>query len=56
MRDGWSVEVPSHRIDIGLEEDLLDEIARQHGFDKFPPLFRRQATVRVFLLKPKNAL
>ena len=34
--DGWSVEVPSHRIDIGLEEDLLDEIARHHGFDKFP--------------------
>jgi len=34
--DGWSVEVPSHRVDIALEEDLLDEIARQYGFDKFP--------------------
>ncbi len=34
--DGWSVEVPSHRIDISREEDLLDEIARHHGFDKFP--------------------
>ncbi len=34
--DGWSVEVPSHRTDIALEEDLLDEIARHHGFDKFP--------------------
>src|SRR5207247_5848945 len=34
--DGWSVEVPSHRMDISREEDLLEEIARHHGFDKFP--------------------
>ena len=34
--DGWSVEVPSHRIDISREEDLLDDIARHHGFNKFP--------------------
>lgn len=34
--DGWTVSVPSHRIDINGEEDLLDEIARHHGFDKFP--------------------
>jgi phenylalanyl-tRNA synthetase beta chain len=34
--DGWSVEVPSHRLDIVREEDLLEEIARHHGFDKFP--------------------
>ncbi len=34
--DGWSVQAPSHRIDIRREEDLLEEIARHHGFDKFP--------------------
>jgi phenylalanyl-tRNA synthetase beta chain len=34
--DGWSVEVPSHRIDIAQEADLLDEVARHYGFDKFP--------------------
>src|SRR5262249_23541997 len=33
---GWNIDVPSHRIDIDREEDLLDEIARHHGFDKFP--------------------
>ncbi len=33
---GWSIGVPSHRIDVTGEEDLLDEIARHHGFDKFP--------------------
>ncbi len=27
---------PSHRPDISREEDLLEEIARHHGFDKFP--------------------
>jgi phenylalanyl-tRNA synthetase beta chain len=34
--EGWNVEVPTHRIDITREEDLLDEIARHYGFDKFP--------------------
>jgi phenylalanyl-tRNA synthetase beta chain len=32
----WSVEVPSFRVDLRGEEDLLEEIARHHGFDKFP--------------------
>jgi phenylalanyl-tRNA synthetase beta chain len=35
-RDGWSIEVPTHRIDIALEEDLLDEVARHYGLDRFP--------------------
>jgi phenylalanyl-tRNA synthetase beta chain len=34
--DGWSVEVPTFRVDLAAEEDLLEEIARHHGFDKFP--------------------
>jgi phenylalanyl-tRNA synthetase beta chain len=34
--DGWSVEPPSHRPDIRREVDLLEEIARHHGFDRFP--------------------
>ena len=34
--DHWSLEVPSHRLDVTREEDLLEEIARHHGFDKFP--------------------
>src|SRR5205814_5746921 len=34
--DSWSVEVPSHRMDVTREQDLIEEIARHHGFDKFP--------------------
>lgn len=34
--EGWSVQLPSHRQDITREEDLLEEIARHHGFDQFP--------------------
>ncbi len=34
--EGWTIEVPSHRLDITREEDLLEEIARHYGFDKFP--------------------
>jgi phenylalanyl-tRNA synthetase beta chain len=34
--DGWTLVAPSHRIDMSIEEDLLEEIARHHGYDKFP--------------------
>jgi len=40
---GWNIEVPTFRVDLAGEEDLLEEIARHHGFDKFParlPVFR----------------
>jgi phenylalanyl-tRNA synthetase beta chain len=33
---GWSVEVPPFRQDVRREEDLLEEIARHHGYQKFP--------------------
>ncbi len=32
----FAVRVPSFRADLALEEDLIEEIARVHGYDKIP--------------------
>ncbi|MBW8312581.1 MAG: phenylalanine--tRNA ligase subunit beta [Rhizobium sp.] len=34
--DGWSVLPPSRRFDIAIEEDLVEEIARIHGYETIP--------------------
>jgi len=33
---GWIVSVPSHRFDIVIEADLIEEVARIHGYDCIP--------------------
>ncbi|HEX7487022.1 MAG TPA: phenylalanine--tRNA ligase subunit beta [Vicinamibacterales bacterium] len=39
---GWRVQVPTVRVDILREVDLIEEVARHHGYDRvpyhFPPL------------------
>jgi phenylalanyl-tRNA synthetase beta chain len=34
--DGWRATPPSRRFDIAIEEDLIEEVARIHGYDKVP--------------------
>lgn len=34
--DGWIVTPPSHRFDISIEADLIEEVARIHGYDALP--------------------
>ena len=34
--DGWNVLPPTRRFDIAIEEDLIEEIARIHGYDAIP--------------------
>ncbi len=38
MGDGepWAVGVPSYRLDVRRPVDLVEEIARIHGYDRFP--------------------
>jgi phenylalanyl-tRNA synthetase beta chain len=35
--EAWQVEVPSHRFDVRLEVDLIEEIARLYGYDALQP-------------------
>ena len=34
--DGWLVTPPSRRFDLEIEEDLIEEVARIHGYDAIP--------------------
>ncbi len=34
--DGWRVTPPAHRFDIGIEADLIEEVARVVGFEAIP--------------------
>ncbi len=34
--DAWLVTPPSHRFDIQIEADLIEEVARLHGYDSIP--------------------
>ncbi|MCK7592810.1 phenylalanine--tRNA ligase subunit beta [Pseudomarimonas salicorniae] len=34
--EGWRVTAPSRRFDIAIEEDLIEEVARIHGYDRIP--------------------
>ncbi len=36
--DSFAVTPPSYRFDIEIEEDLIEEIARVHGFENIPAL------------------
>lgn len=35
----WRVTVPPHRVDVGREIDLVEEVARHHGYERLPSTF-----------------
>jgi len=52
----FSVQIPSWRLDVEREVDLLEELARIHGYNKFPntlPAFR--GAVETLPDEPKDA-
>jgi phenylalanyl-tRNA synthetase beta chain len=42
--DGWRVTPPTRRFDLAIEEDLIEEIARIHGYDAIPTTLPGGAT------------
>lgn len=50
--DGWQVTPPSRRFDLALEEDLIEEVARIHGYDAIPATLPGGATR---LVQPSEA-
>ncbi|HSK10151.1 MAG TPA: phenylalanine--tRNA ligase subunit beta [Vicinamibacterales bacterium] len=36
---GWDVRVPTARVDIAREADLIEEVGRHYGFDRIPSTF-----------------
>ncbi len=52
--DGFLVQAPTYRFDITREEDLIEEIARLHGYDKIPAI---APTANLSMLpQPENRL
>ena len=50
--DGWTVLPPTRRFDIAIEEDLVEEVARIHGYDAIPTT---TPTGEVRLVAPSEA-
>lgn len=48
-----AVDVPSHRLDVRIESDLIEEVARVHGYDKIPT--RDEISIRVAPPQPRAA-
>lgn len=39
--EGWRVSLPTFRLDVSREVDLIEEVARHYGYDRFPARLRR---------------
>ncbi|HJY41880.1 MAG TPA: phenylalanine--tRNA ligase subunit beta, partial [Steroidobacteraceae bacterium] len=42
--EGWHVTPPTRRFDLAIEEDLIEEVARIHGYDAIPTTLPGGAT------------
>lgn len=46
VKPSFQIEVPTWRPDVRLEEDLIEEIGRVHGYEKIPELLPQGTTPR----------
>jgi phenylalanyl-tRNA synthetase beta chain len=46
--DGWDRDRAARRFDLAIEEDLIEEIARIHGYDAIPTTLPAGASARGF--------
>jgi len=54
-REGvWRAEVPSFRVDIEREADLIEEVARFYGYDKIPSKVTPPASLEPFIDKKRE--
>lgn len=52
--EGWLVHAPSHRFDISIEADLIEELARIRGYQTIP--LTRPHTTMEFLTAPERKI
>ena len=45
----WQVQVPSFRVDVEIEDDLVEEVARHYGYDQIQSTYPQAAAVGSFL-------
>jgi len=48
-KGSWDVTVPGFRIDVGQEDDLVEEVARHHGYDVVPSTYPAPSSAGHFL-------
>ena len=40
QHNGWLVQPPGFRFDIGIEADLIEEVGRIYGYNRLPSVFQ----------------
>lgn len=53
--EAWQIKIPSHRFDISLDVDLIEEIIRLHGYDKLPGA-KMNTTIQAGNINPLESL
>ena len=39
--EGWTVTPPAYRFDLAIEEDIIEEVVRLHGYNRLPEIPQR---------------